>query len=103
MTVKTTDFTRKYMIDGYETEVSLGETVWWFPEGQTNDVPMVAFVTRLGDGGMITIRYFPPKGSVTAELIGVVPIGDERLKNPNVRKKGAWCTRALWPSLQVDK
>ena len=101
--MKTTELTRKYTIDGYEVDVSLGDTVWWFPEGQTGGSPMVAFVTRLSDGEMITIRYFPPQGSVTSEIIGVVPIGDERLKNPNVRKKGAWCTRALWASIQVDK
>ena len=101
--MQTTELTRKYTIDGFEVDVSLGDTVWWFPEGQTGGVPMVAFAVRLGDGGMITLRYFPPQGSVAAEKMGVVPIGDDRLKNPNVRKNGAWCTRALWASIQVDK
>lgn len=105
--MKAIDLTRKYTVLNHgkptEVDVTLGETIWWFPEGQTNCVPMVAFVTRLGDGGQLSLRYFPPQGTIFKEHTGVVAIGDDRLKNANVRKKGAWCTRAFWSEIQIDK
>ena len=105
--MKATELSHKYTIPHngapVEVDVTLGDTIWWFPEGQTNCVPMVAFVTRLGTGGMLTLRYFPPQGTIFKEINGVVAIGDDRLKNTNVRKKGAWCTRAFWTEIQIDK
>jgi hypothetical protein len=83
-----------------KVEVTLGDTIWWFPEGQTHNVPMVATVTRLGEG-MLTLRYNHDSGPTARTIVGVVPIGDVRLTNKNVSAKGAWCTRAFWDLLQI--
>lgn len=102
--MKRSDLLQKYRIphNGVptEVEVTLGDIVWWFPEGQTHNVPMVASVVRLGEG-MLTLRFGHDSGSTYRTQTGVVPIGDERLSNANVRKNGAWCTRAFWSLIQI--
>lgn len=82
-----------------KAEVTLGDTVWWFPQGQTQNVPVVATVIRLGDD-MLTLRLAHDSGSTFRTITGVVAIGDKRLTNQNVRKNGAWSTRALWDLIQ---
>ena len=99
--MKTTDITKSVTVDGHQTPVTLGDTVWWFAEAQTQSRPSAALVIELSDDNQVTLAYIPVKGSRLTQMTGVCLMGDKRLSNANFRKQGCWCPRALWDSLKL--
>jgi hypothetical protein len=99
--MKTTEICREVTIDGIKIPVSIGDTVWWFMENQLNNIPAVAIVIQFSEDNMIDLaRYTSPGSRLTAE-VGVCLLDDPRLSNANYRKRGSWCPRGMWSSLNL--
>jgi hypothetical protein len=96
---------RSYTIDDTEVHVTLGDTVFWFAQDQKNNVPAVAIVTAFCQDNMVDLAYVAPLGSSAPlkALNGVCLITDERLSNPNYRKRGSWCPRGSWSALEIKE
>lgn len=99
--MKSSDLTREFEIDGNKVDVSIGCTVWWFMEGQTQNIPSPATVLSFCSDNMVNLVCTSPHGNRPISYDGVCLVGDERLGNANNRKRGSWCPRGLWPSLQL--
>ena len=101
--MKTEQLVRPVTLEGQQFNVAVGDVVFWFQQAQLNSTPHVATVLELLDDNMVTLAVITHTEQVKlVRHTGVCLAGDERLKNPNYVKRGAWCPRFLF-SFLVDK
>lgn len=99
--MKTRDLIRELVIDEVPVQVSIGDTVWFFGQAQTSNVPLPASISAFGEDNMVNITYQQPLTGRSIAVEGVCLCGDPRLKNPNYNKRGAWCPRGTWSFLSL--
>jgi hypothetical protein len=101
--MKTEQLVRPVTLEGQQFNVAVGDVEFWFQQAQLNSTPHVATVLELLDDNMVTLAVTTHTEQVKiVRYTGVCLAGDERLKNPNYVKRGAWCPRFLF-SFLVDK
>jgi hypothetical protein len=80
--------------NGVRRTLLLGDTVWWFPDAAIHAKPHAARIMGFNENDMLELEISshtqPPRLSAQ---IGVCLVGDQRLANPNYRKRGAWMPR----------
>lgn len=92
---------KKILVRKTELIVSIGDTVWWFPQGQLSQQPSVGILQEISDENFATISLIPNTESARiVRYVGVPLIDDPRLENQNVAKRGMWLPRGPWPFLQ---
>lgn len=84
-------------VEGQQYNVAIGDVVFWFQQAQLNSQPHIATVLELLDDNMVTLAVTTHTEQLKiTRKEGVCLVGDERLKNQNYVKRGAWCPRGLF-------
>jgi len=98
--VKADRLVRPVTLENQTINVAVGDVVFWFSLAQLNSTPHVATVLELLDDNMVTLAVTTHTEQLkVVRYTGVCLAGDERLKNPNYIKRGAWCPRFLFSFL----
>lgn len=87
-------------VRGTKVVASVGDTVWYYPQGQLSAEPSVGILQEISDEDFATISVLPNTESARiVRHVGVPLVDDPRLENGNVAKRGAWLPRGPWPFL----
>jgi hypothetical protein len=100
--MKTSDVATFVTIGDTSVPVLLGDTVWYFPGNDlAGGPPQVATVVMLCEQNMVHLAYVPAGTTAVTRREGVCLVGDPRLENEAVRKRGSWIPRGNWPVLNL--
>lgn len=69
--------------------VELGDPVLWYPQGNQNQQPSAAIVTRVGNANLC-VTVLDPNVVHPIQREGVYHVTDPRCKRPETLENGAW-------------
>jgi len=67
----------------------IGQIVWWYPQGDTNQTPLAAVVTRVGFDSL-NLNIFAPNSVNMLIRDGVRHKSDPRSRSDDMRESGCW-------------
>lgn len=88
---------RRIVFESTPITLAIGDVVWFYFDGLTQNHPAPAMVLEFGEDNMLTVELHtlaqPGRQRVAT---GVCMLGDPRLDNANFRKRGVWAPRGSW-------
>lgn len=86
---KRTNFDSLANPDYYGPRVELGDVVLWYPQGNVNQPPSAAIVSRVGNANLC-VTVLDPNLVNPIQREGVYHVSDPRCKRQETMENGAW-------------